>query len=72
MPMIPCLEVGCVRPATAKGRCDIHRRAYERERSVRRQGGYKRGPYREVTAARDADPDYRPTRHGEGPAGDDG
>lgn len=36
----PCAEPGCPRFATAKGRCDLHRRACERERSTRRRGGY--------------------------------
>jgi hypothetical protein len=39
--------------------CDLHRREKERERSVERRGGYKRGPMTDVVAARDADPDYR-------------
>ena len=37
-----------------KGRCDVHRRKLERERSTCRRGGYKRGPYMNVTDARDA------------------
>ena len=50
--------------ATAKGRCDVHRRALERERSTARRSGYSGGPYGDVTAARDADADYRyPKRH---------
>jgi hypothetical protein len=62
MPMKPCLERGCPRAATAKGRCDLHRRAYERERSARRRGGYTRGPFKDLTEARDADPDHTPTK----------
>jgi hypothetical protein len=50
----PCSEVGCPRHATAKGRCDLHRRAYERARSTQRRGGYSKGPYANVVAARDA------------------
>lgn len=59
MPKQPCIEPGCPRFAEAKGRCGPHRRAYERERSVERRGGYQRGPYSGATAARDADEGYR-------------
>jgi hypothetical protein len=59
MPVRSCLEKGCGRPATFKGRCDVHRR--ERERSQQRQG--MRNPYTEATERRDQDPDYRPSRH---------
>jgi len=71
MPTKLCGEAGCPRPATAKGRCDYHRRTYERERSVQRRGGYMTAPRTELTAARDADPGYRyPKRRG-GTAGAD-
>jgi 5-methylcytosine-specific restriction protein A len=41
-----CLEVRCPRPATAKGRCDEHRKAQERERSrVRRAEGVERNRF---------------------------
>jgi hypothetical protein len=49
-----CIEPKCGRYATAKGRCDLHRREMERERSTRRRGGYARGPLTDVIAARDA------------------
>jgi hypothetical protein len=64
MPKRVCLEAGCPRFATAKGRCDRHRRQYERERSTERRGGYTRGPLTDVVAARDADEDYRYPRKG--------
>jgi hypothetical protein len=61
--MRACLEQPCSRPATAKGRCDFHRRKYERERSAKREAATTGGPYRDIVAARDADPEYRyPTR----------
>src|SRR3954454_1133513 len=59
-----CLEVGCPNTATAKGRCDFHRRQMERERSTARRGGYQRGPYKDATDARDADNSYRYPRRG--------
>jgi hypothetical protein len=71
MPKRVCIVPRCPNFATAKGMCDYHRRKKERERSVARRGGYKVGPLTEVTAARDADPDYQPTKHqtqGEGDA----
>lgn len=38
-----CLEPGCPNPATAKGRCDTHRKALKRDRSrVRREDGRER------------------------------
>ena len=67
MPRKPCLEAGCPRYATAKGRCDVCRRQYERERSRQRRGGAKtRGPYKDVTDTRDADESYRYPKRGEG------
>jgi 5-methylcytosine-specific restriction enzyme A len=46
MPTRLCLEPRCPNPATARGRCDEHRKAIERERSRRRReatsGVYKR------------------------------
>jgi 5-methylcytosine-specific restriction protein A len=42
MPHTPCLEAGCPNYATARGRCDEHRRELERERSRRRRA--ERGP----------------------------
>jgi hypothetical protein len=42
--------------------CDIHRRQVERERSRKRAGGLTRGPHQAAIDARDADPNYRPTR----------
>jgi hypothetical protein len=42
MPRSPCLEAGCPNFATARGRCDEHRRELERERSRRRRA--ERGP----------------------------
>jgi 5-methylcytosine-specific restriction protein A len=42
MPRSPCLEAGCPNLATARGRCDEHRRERERERSRRRRA--ERGP----------------------------
>lgn len=59
MPRKLCLEHQCPRPATWRGRCDIHRRKLERERSADRRGGYVNGPMVELTDARDADPGYR-------------
>ena len=56
-----CLEKGCGRAATYRGRCDLHRRGRERKRSQERQG--VRNPYTEATERRDQDPDYRPSRH---------
>ena len=44
-----CLENGCARPATSRGRCDLHRRG--RERSQERQG--VSNPYSEATERRD-------------------
>jgi hypothetical protein len=52
MPVKLCGERGCGRVATARGRCDLHRRQLERERSQERQG-VKR-PYTRATDARDA------------------
>jgi hypothetical protein len=37
-PTVICCEPSCSRPATSKGRCDIHRRKLERERSRDRRG----------------------------------
>jgi 5-methylcytosine-specific restriction endonuclease McrA len=37
MPIKLCLERGCKQPATARGRCDEHRKALERERSRARR-----------------------------------
>jgi 5-methylcytosine-specific restriction enzyme A len=38
VPIKLCIESGCPNPATARGRCDEHRKTRERERSrVRRQ-----------------------------------
>ena len=37
MPIRLCLERRCPNPATARGRCDEHRKALERERSRRRR-----------------------------------
>jgi hypothetical protein len=54
MPKRPCIEASCPRFAVAKGRCDLHRREMERERSRQRRGGLKRGPYQEVIDERDA------------------
>jgi hypothetical protein len=55
-----CSVARCPRFARpGSSRCDNHTREMERERSTRRRGGYKRGPYEDVTKARDADPDYR-------------
>jgi hypothetical protein len=56
-----CLEKGCMRPATYRGRCDFHRRGRERKRSQERQG--VENPYLQATERRDQDPDYRPSRH---------
>jgi 5-methylcytosine-specific restriction enzyme A len=46
MPIRLCLESRCPNPATARGRCDAHRKPIERERSRRRReatrGTYKR------------------------------
>jgi 5-methylcytosine-specific restriction endonuclease McrA len=46
MPTRLCLEARCARAATARGRCDEHRKQLERERSRRRRettnGVYKR------------------------------
>ena len=46
MPTRLCLEPRCPNPATGRGRCDLHRKALERERSARRRettrGVYKR------------------------------
>jgi hypothetical protein len=64
MPKRPCSHPRCPNFVTAKGLCDYHRREKERKRSAERRGGYVRGPMTEVTEARDADPDYRPTKHG--------
>ena len=61
MPIRLCLEKGCGRSATSRGRCDLHRRGRERKRSQERQG--VRNPYSEATERRDQDPDYRPSRH---------
>ena len=36
-PMTICLEPGCPRPATSRGRCDEHRKQLERDRSARRR-----------------------------------
>ena len=66
MPIRPCSEPGCATPASARGRCDKHRRQLERVRSAMRRGGYKRGPYKYVTEARDENPDYTPTKHRKG------
>jgi hypothetical protein len=59
----PCRVPRCANYATAKGLCDLHRREKERKRSAERRGGYVRGPMKEVTDARDSDPNYRPTKH---------
>jgi len=61
-----CSTAGCPNFATAKGLCDFHRREKERKRSAERRGGYVQGPYEDVVAARDANPDYTPTKHREG------
>jgi hypothetical protein len=58
MPKRLCSTAACGNYATAKGLCDLHRREKERNRSVERRGGYSRGPYKDATDARDADPDY--------------
>ena len=47
-----CSEPRCpnpVRPGASK--CDQHEREYERERSRRRRGGLKRGPYNIATTS---------------------
>ena len=48
MPLRPCAEPTCPRPAApGKSRCDEHRREYERERSRRRrQAGNAKRDYR--------------------------
>ena len=56
-----CLEKGCGRPTTFKGRCDLHRRERERKRSQQHQG--VRNPYTAATERRDQDPDYSPSKH---------
>ena len=43
MPKRPCLEPGCPNFATARGRCDDHRRTLERDRSRRRRADPDRG-----------------------------
>lgn len=60
-PIRLCSEPHCRRPATARGLCDLHCRAVERERSRERKGGLKRGGdgYDEAVKARDRDPDFR-------------
>jgi 5-methylcytosine-specific restriction protein A len=46
MPTRLCLEPRCPNPATARGRCDEHRKARERERSrVRRAEGVERNRF---------------------------
>jgi len=49
VPLVPtrlCLESRCGNPATARGRCDEHRKAQERERSrVRRAEGVERNRF---------------------------
>jgi 5-methylcytosine-specific restriction enzyme A len=46
MPTRLCLAAKCPNPATAKGRCDFHRKLQERERSrVRRQEGRERNRF---------------------------
>lgn len=46
MPHRPCLEVGCPRYATGRGRCDEHRRAKERDRSrARREDARERNRF---------------------------
>jgi 5-methylcytosine-specific restriction protein A len=59
-PIRLCLERGCPRPATARGRCDEHRKRIERERSRARRaatnGVYKRRKWeltRRAVLARD-------------------
>ena len=55
-PLRPCHGDGgqCTHPARpGKGLCDLHQRQYDRERSRRRRGGLKRGPYTDVVARRD-------------------
>jgi hypothetical protein len=58
-PIKLCVEPRCDRPATSKGRCDLHRRERERKRSRKRRGGLYGLGYNDTIAARDADPDYR-------------
>ena len=41
MPTRLCLEPECPRPATAKGRCDQHRKPIERDRSRARREATK-------------------------------
>jgi 5-methylcytosine-specific restriction protein A len=41
MPNTPCIERGCPRFATSRGRCDPHRKELERERSARRRAATK-------------------------------
>ena len=46
MPHRPCLEPGCPRYATGRGRCDEHRKAKERDRSrVRRKDAMERNRF---------------------------
>ena len=45
-PIRLCMQAGCPREATARGRCDEHRRAIERDRSrVRRAEGVERNRF---------------------------
>jgi 5-methylcytosine-specific restriction endonuclease McrA len=41
MPHKLCSTAGCPNPPTARGRCDFHRKAIERERSARRREATK-------------------------------
>jgi 5-methylcytosine-specific restriction protein A len=46
MPIKLCLSPKCPNPATARGRCDFHRKLQERQRSrVRRQEGRERNRF---------------------------
>jgi 5-methylcytosine-specific restriction protein A len=46
VPIRLCLEPRCGNPATGRGRCDVHRKAQERDRSrVRRAEGIERNRF---------------------------
>jgi hypothetical protein len=55
-PLRPCTggDGTCTHPARpGKGLCDLHQRQYDRERSRRRRGSLKRGPYTDAVERRD-------------------